>query len=281
MTDDKAVSNVATVTIVVKATPTITWSNPVDITYGTALSSTQLNATASAVPGTFVYLPAAGALLNAGNGQTLSVTFTPTDGANYTTATTIATINVLKATPAITWSDPASITYGAALSATQLHATADVAGTFAYTPASGVLLNAGTGQTLSVTFTPTDAANYSTATRSVTINVLKANQTITFGALARKTYGDAPFGVSATASSGLAVGFSIVSGPATLIGTTVTITGAGTVTVRASQAGNGNPMARRRRRRGRSTSRSRSPPPRRPSRSARSATRRMAMRRSP
>ena len=65
------------------------------------------------------------------------------------------------------------------------------------------------------------------------------DQTITFGALAGKTFGDAPFAVSATASSGLAVSFSIVSGPATISGSTVTLTGAGTVTVGASQAGNG------------------------------------------
>src|SRR5207247_9743323 len=69
---------------------------------------------------------------------------------------------------------------------------------------------------------------------------VKANQTITFGTLADKSVTDAPFGVSATASSGLAVRFSIVSGPATISGSTVTLTGAtGTVTVRASQAGNG------------------------------------------
>ena len=67
-----------------------------------------------------------------------------------------------------------------------------------------------------------------------------AAQTITFGPLADKTFGDAPFGVSATASSGLPVAFSIVSGPATIDGPTITITGAGTVTVRASQAGMGN-----------------------------------------
>ena len=46
-------------------TPAITWSNPADITYGTALSGTQLDATAS-VPGTFVYSPAANTVLNAG-----------------------------------------------------------------------------------------------------------------------------------------------------------------------------------------------------------------------
>lgn len=65
-------------------------------------------------------------------------------------------------------------------------------------------------------------------------------QTITFGALADKTFGDAAFAVSATASSGLPVSFSIVSGPATVSGSKVTLTGAGTVTVSANQAGNAN-----------------------------------------
>src|SRR5205814_3534251 len=38
-------------------------------------------------------------------------------------------------------------------------------------------------------------------------NIAKANQTITFNALANKTFGDADFNVSATASSGLSVSF--------------------------------------------------------------------------
>ncbi len=72
---------------------------------------------------------------------------------------------------------------------------------------------------------------------ALVVTVNKVNQTITFGALATKTFGDPPFTVSATASSGLPVSFSILSGPATIAGNTVTITGAGTVTVRASQPG--------------------------------------------
>ena len=115
--------------------------------------------------GTFVYTPAAGAVLNAGAAQTLSVTFTPTDGANYTAATKTVAINVIKATPVITWPTPADIVYGAALGATQLNATTTVPGTFVYTPAAGTVLNAGGAQTLSVTFTPTDAANYTAATK--------------------------------------------------------------------------------------------------------------------
>ena len=67
-----------------KATPAITWPAPAAITYGTALSATQLNATAGGGAGTFVYTPAAGTVLNAGAAQTLSVTFTPTDTARTT-----------------------------------------------------------------------------------------------------------------------------------------------------------------------------------------------------
>src|SRR6185503_2103771 len=76
------------------------------------------------------------------------------------------------------------------------------------------------------------ASGLSNAVSSM-FTVAKANQTISFGALASKTYGDAPFAVTATSSSGLPVSFSIVSGPATIAGNVVTITGAGTVTVRA------------------------------------------------
>ena len=67
--------------------------------------------------------------------------------------------------------------------------------------------------------------------------VARASQTISFGALANRAFGDLPFTVGATASSGLQPDYSIVSGPATISGGTVTITGVGSVVVRASQAG--------------------------------------------
>ncbi|MCX6538783.1 MAG: M12 family metallo-peptidase [Acidobacteria bacterium] len=244
--DDHRVLNSTAFTVAnfrssVRLTPVVTWVAPDPIKYGTALSATQLNATAS-VPGTFVYTPAAGAVLTAGT-QTLSVTFTPTDTTNYTTATTSVTIVVTASggggsggggfvgpgnggpatgsvsgttltyngatylivngkvtfpdctvyiamtsgllipagmapgcvpaggsTPTITWANPASVVAGTVLSTTQLNATATVPGTFVYTPAAGTVLTAGT-RTLSTTFTPTDTANYMTATKTVTIVV--------------------------------------------------------------------------------------------------------------
>ncbi len=75
-----------------------------------------------------------------------------------------------KKDPVITWANPSDIGFGTSLSATQLNATADVPGNFAYTPAIGAVLSVGVAN-LKVDFTPTEAANYDTATKTVTINV--------------------------------------------------------------------------------------------------------------
>ncbi len=84
-----------------RTTPVITWANPAPITYPAPLTGTQLNASAS-VPGTFVYTPSAGRVPNPGAGRTLSVTFTPTDTVNYTTATATVTIDVKPLLPTFT-----------------------------------------------------------------------------------------------------------------------------------------------------------------------------------
>ena len=223
---------------VLKATPTITWSNPADITYPAALSATQLNATAS-VPGVLTYTPSLATVLNAGNAQTLSVNFVPTDS-NYNNASGNVSINVLKGTPTITWSNPADIAYPTALSATQLNASASTAGVLTYTPPATTVLNQGNAQTLSVNFVPTDSANYNNALRNVSINVSKGNQTITFGTLGNRALGSAPFNVTGTSTSNLPLTFTIVSGPATINNGVVTMTGVGVVTVRAAQSGDGN-----------------------------------------
>ena len=62
-------------------------------------------------------------------------------------------------------------------------------------------------------------------------------QTITFGPLANKAFGDPDFNVSATASSGLAVSFA-ASGDCTVVGTLISLTGVGSCIITASQAGN-------------------------------------------
>ncbi len=148
------------------------------------------------------------------------MTFTPTDTAHYNSATASVHINVLKATPIITWGNPAGIGYGTALSATQLNATASTAGNFVYTPAAGVKLHAGNNQVLSTTFTPTDTANFQTANASVMINVSRAPLSVT-AANASKAFG-APLPSFTAGFSG----FVNSDTPANLTGTLVLSTSA-------------------------------------------------------
>lgn len=152
-----------------KTTPAITWATPAAITYGTALSSTQLNATAS-VAGAFAYSPAAGTVPTAGS-QTLSVTFTPTDTTDYNTANASVTLTVNQVTPTVTWDPPVPAQYGSWLGNPTLSAIASVPGSFAYSPAAGSqVLTLGTVK-LSLTFTPTDATDYNSVTATNTLTV--------------------------------------------------------------------------------------------------------------
>jgi hypothetical protein len=141
--------------------PIITWNAPATISYGTTLNSPQLSATTN-VPGTFTYTPAAGTILIAGT-HTIYVTFTPTNTKEYSATTASVQLTVKQANPTVTWPTPATIVSGTALSATQLDATANVAGRFTYSPAAGVVLAAGT-QPLTAVFSPNDSTNYSSVT---------------------------------------------------------------------------------------------------------------------
>ena len=106
-TDPKFETVELTVEIEVLAKAKLTWANPASIVEGTAISSTQLNATGS-VPGTFTYAPATGTILAVGR-QTLRVTFTPTD-TRLSAVTAEVTIDVT-AKPEIIAAPPVSPTY--------------------------------------------------------------------------------------------------------------------------------------------------------------------------
>jgi RHS repeat-associated protein len=87
------------------------------------------------------------------------------------TRASLITITVVRAPPVVSWAtNPAAITYGTALSSTQLNATANVPGTFAYTPSAGTILTAGSNP-LSVMFTPSDTTDYTSASASVLLTV--------------------------------------------------------------------------------------------------------------
>jgi phospholipase C len=159
----------ASVTLTVRqATPPITWPVPPPVTFTMAINSTQQDAT-SPIPGTFSYNPAGGFVPRAGT-QMLRVTFTPTDSTDYPAVTASVALTVNPATPSIAWSAPAPIVSGTILAAGQLDATANVPGSFVYSPAAGTVLKTGT-QTLSAAFTPTDTADYLPTTATTTLTV--------------------------------------------------------------------------------------------------------------
>jgi trimeric autotransporter adhesin len=146
-----------------------------------------------------------------------------------------------QAGPVITWSAPAPVTPGTALSATQLDAGANIPGTFAYTPTAGTVLSAGNNQTLSVVFTAADILDYGTATATTTINVVMGTQpqTITFGPPGNLPLSAPAPPLSANATSGLTVGFaSNTTSVCTVSGTTVTLLTTGSCSITASQPGN-------------------------------------------
>ncbi len=107
--------------------------------------------------------------------------------------------------PVVTWPAPAAIPYGTALGATQLNATANVPGTFAYTPALGTVLNAGADQVLTLVFTPDDSVTYEsvTAERKLTVNKLPA--TLTLADLVHHFDGTPKSATATTTPAGLSV----------------------------------------------------------------------------
>jgi subtilisin-like proprotein convertase family protein len=94
------------------------------------------------------------------------------------------------ATPTIIWPAPADIVYGTPLTQSQLNASSTIPGTLTYNPPTSAMLNAGSNQTLTVVFTPTDTNSYVSVTNNVSINVLKHPLTIT-AANTSKVYGAA------------------------------------------------------------------------------------------
>ncbi len=184
-------------------------------------------------------------IVGAGN---VTITASQAGDGDYEAATDVdQAITVDKASQTITFSSISDQTFGA--TDIILDATATSGFTISYssdntdaaTVAANVLSIVGAG---SVTITASQPGNEnyeeaSSVDQSFTVN--QASQTITFGELDDKTFGDAPFDLMATASSGLTITYSSSNTDvATISGSTVTIAGAGSSTITASQPGNEN-----------------------------------------
>ena len=143
------------------------------------------------------------------NAGTYSAVASYQGDSNYLPRSVSATITINKATPSVTWASPGAITYGTALSGAQLNASSDVPGSFSYTPSAGTTLAAGSGITLSATFTPGDAANYTATTANRTIDVLRTPLSV--GAVnASKVFG-APLPAFSATGAGFVNGDSMAS----------------------------------------------------------------------
>ncbi|HVU35343.1 MAG TPA: MBG domain-containing protein [Opitutaceae bacterium] len=162
--------------------------------------------------------PKAASATTAPGGLAVAITYNgnataPTNAGTYAVAASIidpnyvgaasGTLTIAPAASAVSWNPPAAIVYGTALSAAQLDASANVPGSFSYTPSAGTLLHAGANQTLAVAFTPTDGVNYTPSSATVAITVNPAPAAVTLANL-RQTYDGSPHPVTAaTVPAGL------------------------------------------------------------------------------
>ena len=237
---------------VTKASQTITFGALSNQAYGTAPFT--VNATASSglavsfastttsvctVSGTTVTLVALG---------TCTIEATQAGNADYTSASAVnRSFSVTKWTQTITFGALSNQAYGTAPFTVSATASSKLAVSFA-SATSAVCTVSGTTVTLvavgTCTIQATQAGNTNYAAASPvnqSFQVTQGGQTITFGALSNQPFGIAPFTVSATASSGLAVSFaSATTSVCTVSGTTVTLVAVGTCTIQVTQAGNTN-----------------------------------------
>jgi hypothetical protein len=188
---------------------------------------------------------------------TPTITVTQEANGSYASQSASATLTISKANQVITLSIPSSAPLNTftgtsiAINATSsanlsvsIAKSGNATATLSGSPGSYTLT--GVSSTGTVTFTADQAgdANYNAATQVVqSFDVTLGDQTITFGALSPVTYPTATTVNLASAASTdgtgeLAITYNVVSGPATILGNTLTISGSGIVRIKASQAGN-------------------------------------------
>ncbi len=185
---------------------------------------------------------------NVGNGKSVLVSGYTAPSVNYSiTQPTGLTANITAKELTVTSAAVTTKTYDGTTSATITGTLVGVIfGDIVSLVGTGTFASANVGTGINVTSTSTltgaDAGNYSlTQPTGLTGEITKANQTITFGALANKTTADVPFNLTATATSGLTVSYtSSNTAVATVVGNTVTIVGVGTTNITATQSGNNN-----------------------------------------
>jgi len=164
-----------------KEDPEIIWENPADMIVGESLSTLQLNASCD-IDGRFEYIPALGTKMALGANQELRVNFTPSDLKKYNTKSKVVTINVIdKLIPEITWNLPSELTVNTLLGFDEFNATANVSGTFSYSPDWGTYFwTPEDNIEFRVDFFPTDTIRYCSTSKIVMVTILPSLSPILF-----------------------------------------------------------------------------------------------------
>lgn len=220
-------------TIAFGALPAKTFGDSPFAAGGTASSGLTVSYASS---NTNVATVSGGAISVAGAG-TANITATQAGNSNHEAAAPVVqTLTVTAANASVTLGNLSQIYDGSAKTAT---VTTDPPGLAVSVTYDGSTTPPSLGGSYAVVATVTEP-NYS-GTASGTLVIARAAQTITFGALPAKTFGDAPFAAGAMASSGLAVAYtSSNTNVATVSGGSITIVGAGSTMITASQPGDAN-----------------------------------------
>ncbi len=266
--DGQAVTAIALITLSASAAAAITSGSSTTFTTG-ALGSFTVTSTGTPTPTitrTGAALASGVTFVDNGNG-TATLSGTPAAGTGGAYASTIIAANgvlpnatqsftlTVNQAPAFTSATPPGGTVGTAYAHNYAASGFPIAMSFSLAsgalPPSFTLSAAGalTGTTATAgTYTGTVAASNGvlpTASQSFSIVINKQTQSISFAPITAFSWYQGSASVAASASSSLAVAYSVLSGPCSLSGTTVTASGPGSCVLAANQAGNAtfNPAA--------------------------------------
>ncbi|MEG9438125.1 Ig-like domain repeat protein [Edaphobacter sp. HDX4] len=159
-------------------------------------------------------------------------------GPSYATQTLSLSGTGVQATPEISWAIPAPISYGTLLGSAQLNAQSTATGSFTYMPAAGTVLGPGS-QTLTATFTPVSPDDYTTASKTVTLEVTKGSPGVLLVASTNRALVSNAVTFTATVSSSAATPGGTISfyDGTTLLGTANLSSGAASYTTSSLAVG--------------------------------------------
>jgi len=184
-----------------------------------------------------------GTLVHVTGVGTCTVTASEAGDANYVAAPDVAQSFSIKTSQTISFGALSAKTYGDPDFTVSASAFSDLPVSFGAVgncSVSGSTVHAIAAGSCTVTASQPGNANYFAAPDVArSFPIAKASQSIEFGAIASRTFGDADFTVSAASSSGLAVTLA-AAGNCTVSDSTVHIAAAGSCTVTAAQPGNAN-----------------------------------------